>query len=128
MGLGNSFPDGSSNDDENSGGSVSYIYIREDDNKEAYHLMSNDGSAFVRNALKSLPVEVAADQHDFFQQMVVALEPVLKNDDYSEILDLLMVDAGNIAQYLDENDQVREELLELIAESEELKEVLEEAD
>jgi hypothetical protein len=124
MGLGEEFSQSEEQDDDNSGGdsSIAYIYIRKSDNNEAYHLMSekHGGSAYVRNRLKSLPDEAVgfSDQHDFFQKMVEALEPVLRNNDYEEVFDLLMVDSSIIAQYLDENPEVRAEVVNHLTDDE----------
>lgn len=129
MGLGSKFGQEEEQEENNDGESkVAYIYIRSDDNLDAYHLMSKGlgGSAEVRDDLKNLPM--FQDQHDFFQQFVVNLQPVLDNDNYSDLLDFLMVDANNIAQYLDENEEVMKELMELLNTHQEAAEEVAEAD
>lgn len=128
MGLGDTFDrDEEETTEDNGEGSVAYIYVRSDENKSAYNLMSSKlgGNATVRERLKNVPDELWTDQHDFFQQLIVALEPVLTEDDYTDLLDFLMTDAENIAQYLESNDEVREELIEMLAQSEEMQEAIE---
>jgi len=125
MGLGNVAPEKEEQDQNDSDeGKVSYIYVRSDDNKDAYDLMSNGlgGTAAVRDWIKNdLPDSIAADQHDFFQQMVEALEPVRESDDFTDLFEYLHVDAQNIAQYLDQNDEVRAELIQRLKESQDAK-------
>jgi len=126
----NDFTQDEEQQQNNDDSKVSYIYVRSEDDKEAYDLMSNalGGSAFVRSALKGMPDEICTDQHDFFQQFIVALEPAFRSDDYTDLLEFLMVDADNIAQYLDQNDEVRKELINRLAQSEELQEAIEAQD
>lgn len=128
MGLGDTFDRDEEQSTDNDGeGSVAYIYIRSDEDKAAYNLMSSKlgGNATVREKLKNVPDELWTDQHDFFQQFIVAMEPVLTEDDYSDLFDFLMVDADNIGQYLDSNEEVRQELIEKLAQTEEMQEAIE---
>ena len=102
-------------DEEPSNGedSVAYLYVRRSDNEEAYDLMSNKhgGTARVRNALKALADY--EDQHDFFQKLIISMEPVLYEGDWVPFMEEVGVTAEAIAQYLDEHPEVEEELREL---------------
>lgn len=106
-----------SSDGENS---VAYLYIRRADDEEAYNLMSSKhgGSARVRNALKAL--NDYEDQHDFFQQFIKSIEPVLYEGNWVPMLEEVGLTAEGIAQYLDEHPEVEEELRELFETTEEV--------
>lgn len=95
--------------------SVAYIYIRGGDNADAYHLMSDKhgGTARVRNTLKSLPDY--EDQHDFFQQLIVSMDDLFSDGNWAPMLEELGVTAEGLAQYLDRNPEVLEELEETMS-------------
>lgn len=113
MGIDNFNTDQPEEEEESDGeNSVAYLYIRNSDDEEAYDLMSNKhgGTARVRNALKALPDY--EDQHDFFQKLIIAMEPVLYEGNWEPLLQELGVTAEGVAQYLDEHPEVAEELQE----------------
>jgi len=125
MGLGNVAPETEEQNQNNDGDEkVAYIYVRSEDNMDAYNLMSTGkgGSAAVRNWIKNdLPDSIAKDQHDFFQKIVVCLGPVRESDDFTELFEFLHVDAQNIAQYLDQNSKVRAEVIRRLKQSQEVR-------
>lgn len=121
MGLGNVSPQTEEEDDNQSDddSKVSYIYVRSDENKEAYDLMSTSlgGDAEVRDWLKNrVPDALFANQHDFFQQFIVALDDVQDEDDYEEVLDLLMVPADQAWDHAVEAHEDEDEDFEVSAE------------
>lgn len=114
MGLGNFQAEEEEQTTEEGDEKVAYLYVRSDENRDAYDLMSNGfgGSALVRSVLKGHPHY--EDQHDFFQQFIVALGELFENEDWSAVLEELEVPAEGLAQYLDQNEEVQEEFMEIV--------------
>lgn len=142
MGLGNTTPDDSSNDTEKSDSdlSVSYLYVYEGGaanpdcskdfhNPDAYPLIKQGGT------VRTGPWGALGygDVHGFFSDLIVGVGDILEEDDYSRILDTLMIDnanteealaatepdAGDLAGYLADHPEVYEDLKEIIEKSEE---------
>lgn len=114
MGLGDQFSHDDEEQSESNDGSskTAYIYIESGSSSEAYDLMSTSlgGDAALREWFKRLPDEIAENQHDFIAQFLVALDPVRTDDDYSDLLEFLMVDADNIWDYMEDNPEVGREI------------------
>ena len=104
-------------DEETENDSVSYVYIRhpahpsngDGYNEDAYRLVSEGG--LVRRYFKSSQSDYD-DIHEFASHMFGNMEPLLKEGNWVPILDELGPGAEGIAQYLEENPEMLEEVQE----------------
>lgn len=115
MPLGEFGSDEPEEQDEND--SVSYVYIRHPQhpsngdgyNGDAYSLVSEGG--LVRRYFKSAQSDYE-NIHEFASHVFANMEPLLTDGNWAPLLEELGVTAEGIAQYLDRNEDVREELRE----------------
>lgn len=142
MGMKTNFSETSSDDTNKSDSdlSVSYLYVYEGGaanpdcskdfhNADAYSLIKQGG------AVRTGPWGPLGygDVHGFFSDLIVGVGDILEQDDYSRILDTLMIDnenadealaatepdAGDLANYLRDHPEVYSDLKEIIDKSEE---------
>lgn len=104
--------------------SVSYVYVRhpqhpsngDNYNEDAYNLVSEGG--IVRRYFKSAQSDYS-DIHEFASHLFANMEPLLTEGNWAPLLEELGVGAEGIAQFLDRNPEVREELVERMRNTEE---------
>ena len=111
-------------EEEEENDSVSYVYIRHPQhpsngdgyNQDAYNLVSEGG--LVRRYFKSDQSDYE-NIHEFASHMFANMEPLLADGNWAPMLEELGVSPQGIAQYLDRNPEVREEVAELMQSTEE---------
>lgn len=101
--------------------SISYLYLYESGRDEvenwpdshqekmaeAYQVTSNGG--VVRDTFKRTGQYV--NIHDATAHLMVGIADVFRDDDFSDLLEFIGPDADAVGQYLDDNPEVRDELL-----------------
>lgn len=122
-----SLTDGQSNEQSSDGPSVSYLYLYEEGREqienwpeekqevmaEAYRHVSQGGIAratFNRSAEYE-------NIHDATAHLMVGIAKVFEDGDFSDLLEFIGPDADAVAQYLDQNPEVAEELQDRLAEA-----------
>lgn len=125
----------SSNDDSNdeTGNSVSYIYIRQPGHKsngEGFNPTGRDklrgeGSNFPADSMsvskvckKHLPGY--GSQHDFFSQVVSDFHTVINEDDYTDLFETFMVDEDQLPQFVDAADIDGDDLAQFLMDNPDL--------
>lgn len=87
--------------------------------EQAYHLSKGNGQ--LRNIFDGLHIDDEhswSDIHAFTAELLVNVQKILQDDDYSGMFDQLMVDGESIADYLQNHPEVMEEVEEALQASE----------
>lgn len=121
---------GSSNDSDNSGSPSKtqivfwdqpepkgYSGAGADDVRDAYHLAN--GSGKLRSTFDSATIDEDhswEDLHQFTAELLVGVDSLIYEGSGADVMDTLMLDAEDIAEYLEEQPEVKSELVQALNE------------